>query len=161
MSQHGSGVVLTNNPRGNFLEGIISGTPKPGVVMQLQAGTAPVNGRNTWEVYNPSSTGDPRLIAVLLPEHLQGKTIEDAYVSGTRGFLYCPLPGDELNMRFADNPGTGTSVILSVGTRLKVTKGTGELAQQSSSSSDGPFILMEDDLKQDDLNWVMFTGARG
>lgn len=139
----GSDIILTSPPRGVFLEGIVSGTPSPGTVMQIKAGAAPVGGRHTWEVYNPTSDGDPRLVAVLLPDQLQGGIATAAYVSGTRCFMYVPLAGEEINMLAAGEPGTGSANAFTIGERLEIQHATGLLIQQSSSAGSAPFQSME------------------
>src|SRR3990172_2324427 len=102
-------ILATTDGRGRKFGGIIDGTPKPGTVMQVKAATEPVNGKYTWEVYNQAADGNMPQgpITVLLEDYLQGKTISDAYVSGTLGNLYCPLAGDMLLMLMLDVAGTG------------------------------------------------------
>jgi hypothetical protein len=153
------GIVLSNDPKGVFLEGTVSGTPKPGTVMQPSAGVALVNGRMQWEVFNQAADGTLALIAVLLPDYLQGKTKDDAYVTLTRCYLYCPAMGEELNMLVAV-PGTGTGDNIAVADRLMVDDGTGILVADSSGAS-VPFIATEavDDVAAGGtLVRVMYTG---
>jgi hypothetical protein len=138
---HGKGIVVASNPRGIFLEGIISGTPKPGTMMQVQAGTDPVAGRFTYEVYNPSADGDPRPVIVLLPDANQGGLETAAYVSGTRGFLYVPFTGEEINMLVKDLVGTGDTH--AIGDRLKGEHGSGKLIAEATSANNAPFTLLE------------------
>lgn len=155
----GNEIILSNDPRGRFLEGIVSGTPKPGTIMQLQAGTEPVGGRHTWEVFNQASDGTVALIAVLLPDALQGKLATDAYVSGTRCFLYCPVAGEELNVLVA-HAGTGTGDAIAIGDRFMVDDGTGLLIANSGGAS-VPFIALEtldDVVATGTLCHCMYTG---
>ena len=121
----GSNIVLKSN--GHKVEGIISGTPKPGTLMQIKASTEPVGGRYTYEAYAPAvGDGAPRPLIILDTDFLQGKTESDAYVSGTRGFLQHLAPGDEVNVRKADISGTGSPTEdLNIGERLLVVDGTG------------------------------------
>lgn len=158
----GNEIVVTGEPRGRFLEGIIEGTPKPGTVMQIKAATEPVGGRHTWQVYDRAGDGYPSMIAILKEDHMQGKTATDAYVTGTRGFLYIPLPGDDLNMIIKDISGTADDY--AIGDILEVDDGTGKL--QDAAAGTGfylrkPFVLMETitDPAADYLAWVMYTGA--
>lgn len=137
----GSKILLTVNPMGRELEGMISGTPKPGTCMQIVPGTVAVNGRHTWQFYQPSADGDPRLVAVLLEDRLQGKGATDAYVDSTRGFLYVPLPGDELNMLVRDISGTGDTH--TSGDRLQIGHADGKLIAQGTSANAAPFQAME------------------
>lgn len=152
-------IVLTPEPRGRFLEGICSGTPKPGTVMQVKAATEPVGGKHTWEVYDAAADGNQRLIAVALEDALQGKTVSDAYVSGDQIFLYCPLPGDELNMLVANI--AGTSDTFAIGDIMIVDDGTGKLVATTGSPESEPFVVMETvstALTADALVHCIFTG---
>lgn len=124
----GNAIVVTS-PFGRKLEGIVSGTPKPGTWMQIKPSVAPINGRFTWEPAGTSGNvgdGAPRLLAILNIDLYQGKTADDAYVSGTRCFMWVPMPGDELNVRKADLSGTGTATEdLNVGEKMLIVDGTG------------------------------------
>lgn len=152
-------ILLSAQPMGRFIEGIISGTPKPGTCMQIKASTEPVNGKHTWEVYNRAADGNRYLVAVLLEDSLQGKTVSDAYVSGTQGRLYCPVPGDELNMLLQDVSGTGDSH--AIGEQLIIDDGTGTLIATTGTPEAEPFILLEtlSALSADALAHCMFTGC--
>jgi len=156
----GNEIILSANPRGVEKEGIVYGTPKPGTVMQIKAATEPVGGRHTWEVYNASADGDQRIIAVLLPDQLQGKIATDAYVTGSRCFLYCPAMGEELNM-LVSAAGTGTGDSVAIGDLLIVDDGTGLLVATSSGEESEPFVVMEtltDVVAGGTLTHCMFTG---
>lgn len=137
----GNTVVISENPRGRYLPAIISGTPKPGTVMQIKAGTESVGGAFTWEVYNADADGNQRLIAVTVEDGNQGFPITTAYVTGTRGMVYCPLPGDELNMLVANIPGTSDS--FAIGDLLMVDDGTGKLIATTSSPESEAFVCAE------------------
>lgn len=159
----GNKIVVTPTPGGVFKECIISGTPKPGTVMQLKASTEPVGGRHTYEVYNKAGDGYPALIAVLLEDRLQGKIATDAYVDGDRGFLYCPLPGDELNMLIADVAGTGATSDYAIGDLLQVADTTGLLEDRTVGTAFNfaiPFEVLETitDMSGDTLVHCQFTG---
>ena len=158
----GNEILISAEPNGRFLEGLVYGTPKPGTVMQVKAATEPVNGRHTWQVYDPDADGNQRLIAVLLPDVLQGQIYSDAYASGDRCFLYCPLPGDELNMLVADVD-TGTSDSFAIGALFIVDDGTGKLINTTGGPESEPFICMETyadptSTQTDFWLWCMFTG---
>src|SRR4051812_27733305 len=103
----GNEIIVTSNPKGMFLEGIVSGTPKPGTMMEIKPSAGYAANRFTWQVFQPGTDGKKRLCVVLLPDQLQGKLATDAYVDGTRCFLYCPIPGEEMNILLADVAGTG------------------------------------------------------
>lgn len=154
----GNEIIVSAEPQGRFIEGIVSGTPKPGTVMQLTAATAAVGGRFTWEVYNAAADGNQRLIAVLLPDVLRGKIATDAYVNGERCFLYCPIAGEELNMLIADVGGTGDD--FAIGDLLMVDDGTGKLVATTGTPESEPFFILEavTDPTADHLRWCMFTG---
>lgn len=158
----GNEIIVTANPKGNFLEGYIATgeTPKPGTVLQIDPTVALKNGRHTWKIYNRDADGNRPVgpLAVLLPDHLQGKTATDAYAASTRCFLYCPLPGDELNMLLLDIAGTGDDH--SAGELLIVDDGTGKLIATTGSPECEPFVLLEDvtDPEADTLAWVMYSG---
>jgi hypothetical protein len=134
-------IVLQADPKGTFLEGVIYGTPKPGTVMQIR-NTDLVGGRLTWEVFAPGADGNRGLIAVLCEDHLQGKTADDAYVSGDRGFLYCPIAGEELNV-LVSAAGTGTGDAIAIGTKLIVENGTGLLVETTGTPESEPFVASE------------------
>ena len=155
----GNNIIVTSPERGVRLEGIISGTDKPGTVMQMVAATEPIGGRFTWAKASAgmAADGDQRLIAVLLPDVLQGKTAGDAYVTGSRCFLYCPLPGETLNMLVEDVGGTGDD--FAIGDLLEVDNGTGKLLATTSGESE-PFVCLETVTNPlaDHLMWCMFTG---
>ena len=160
----GNSIVVNANPKGVFIEGVISGTPTPGVVMQIKAATEPVGGRLTWEVYDRSGTakdGLNTLIACLRPDDLRGKTNSDAYVSGERCFMYCPIPGEEMNMRILDISGTADDY--AIGDLLQVIDGSGKLEDALLGTAFNyaqPFILCETitDPAADTLAHTMFTG---
>lgn len=136
----GNDIVLSVPPRGVMEEGIVSGTPKPGTVMQIKAGTAPVNGRFTWEASSVTS-GSPRMLALLLADPEQGKLPTDAYVSGTRCFLYFPLIGEEVNVLTAAEPGTGSADTFKIGDVLGVSNAG--LAIPNSAYTFTPFTALE------------------
>lgn len=159
----GNKILLTPEPRGRFIEYVISGTPKPGTVMQVKAATErDVGNRLTAEVYNKSGSGAPGLIGVLLEDIQQGKTVLDAYTTGKRGLIYFPLPGDELNMLIGDVAGTSGTSDFAIGDRLFVQDGTGLLIDALTGTAAGlsaPFEMQETltDLTANTLAHVMFT----
>jgi hypothetical protein len=158
-------IVISGAPAGRFLEGIVSGTPKPGTVMQIVAATAMVSGKLTWEVFNRALDGDrPQGPIAVLCEHWQvGKTVEDAYVSGEYCNLYCPIPGDELLMLIQDVAGTTTSgtEAKAVGDLMIVDDGTGLLIDTTGTPESEPFVIIEEQaepISADALIQCMFTG---
>lgn len=154
LSMNGSRIIVASEPRGIFLEGTISGTPYPGTVMQV--GTAsPVSGEFTYVVYAPTSDGDPRLWVVLLEDELQGTPFSTAYVTGTRGFLYVPIPGEHMNMLVAGEQATGSANVYTIGERLIAQHNTGLLIAATSSTQAAPFTVLENiTLTADVQGWV-------
>ena len=137
----GSAIVISAQARGVFKEGTISGTPKPGTMMTIKPAVALVGTRFTWEPFLTTQTGSgatvrdaaKRLVSVLLPDDLQGSNQLTAYVSGARGYLYCPAPGEELNMLVVD-PGAGTSSasdLIAIGDLFCAQNGTGLLIKNT------------------------------
>ena len=158
----GNEIIVSAEPAGRFIEGIVYGTPKPGTCMQIKAAVAPVNGRFQWAAYDPAADGDQRIVAVLLPDALQGKTADDAYVSLTRCFIYCPIAGEELNMLVTDVD-TGTADTFAIGDLLMIDDGTGKLVDTTGTPEMESFICLETNPDQtstqtDMLVWCMYTG---
>jgi len=152
-------IVVSPQPVGRWKECIVDGTPKPGTVMTIKAAVEPVNGCFTYEAFNADADGDKRVIAVLCEDRLQGKTVDStAYVAGDRGFLYFPIPGDELLMLVTNAAGTDQ---FAIGDLLMVDDGTGKLIGTGSNESE-PFQVLETlapvALTADVLLHVMFTG---
>lgn len=154
----GNEIVVSSEPRGRFTEGIIDGTPKPGTCMQVKAGVAMVGGRFTFEVYNRAADGNLATVWVLREDHLQGKGATDAYVSGSRGFLYAPAHGEELNMRIANIAGTADDHV--IGEDLIIDDGTGLLIATTGTPESEPFKLLEaiTDPTVDTLALCEYTG---
>lgn len=153
-------IVLSPEPRGRFIEGIIDGTPKPGTVVQLKAATEPVNGKFTFEVYNRDADGNRPQgpLFVLTEDYLQGRLVTDQFASGDLVKVYAPLPGDELMMLIADVAGTDTDTH-AIGEILMVDDGTGKLVASSSPETE-PFVLAETlaGLTADTLAHCFFSG---
>lgn len=157
----GTEIIVSSEPRGVFKECIVSGTPKPGTVMQIKAATEPVGGAFTYEAYDRAYDAMPSPIAVLLPDRLQGKLETEAYTSGDRGFLYFPVAGEELNMIIENVAGTADDY--AIGDLLEVNDGTGKLQDASTSTLNNraaPFTVLETitDPTADYLAHVMFNG---
>jgi hypothetical protein len=158
--------IVINAPeaKGRYLEGIIEGTPKPGTIMQIKAATEPdAGGRFTWQAFDASGSGAPKLIAVLDYDKVQGKTATDAYVTGKRGTVYIPLPGDELNVLLDDLTGTGATSDFAIGDLLMPVDGTGLVTDAgvgTAQYTSRPFTLLETitDLTADQLVRVIFNG---
>lgn len=135
-------IIVSQEPRGRMFDGYVSGTPKPGTVMQ-QTSAAEVGGLGTYEAFNRAADGSRALgpLIVLLEDHLQGKGINDAYETGKLGHFYVPETGDELLMILLDVSGTGDAhTILE---ELMVDDGTGKLVAVTGTPDQVPFILKE------------------
>lgn len=152
----GTKIIVASNPRGLFEEGIISGTPKPGTLMEKKAATVYVSGRPTYQAVTRAD-GAIGSVCVLLPDTMQGKLSTDAYVSGTRGFLYFPVAGEDLNLLVGDVAGTADDV--AIGDKFGITQNTGKLKANSGFAS-APFEANEviTDPVADYLLWVTYLG---
>jgi hypothetical protein len=137
----GNEIVITANPKGNFIEGVINDTSKPGTIMQVQAATEMVSGEHTWVAAAPGTDGKKVLVAVLLSDDLQGFGPSQAYVAGTRGRMYCPVPGDDINVRVGEVAGTGNT--FAIGDRFIIDAESGLLVPESGSPQDTIFVCME------------------
>lgn len=157
MAARGNTIVISAEPQGKSLEGYISGTDKPGVVMEI---LTPFyrGGLHLWRAYQPGTDGDRRIIAVLCEDWNQGKTINDAYVTLTPCRLYTPIAGEELNMRFLDVSGTADDYL--VGGLCIVDSGTGKLVATTGTPESEPFVILEaqTDPVADFLAPCMYTG---
>lgn len=173
----GTQIVVTSNPKGVFLEGIVSGTPFPGMVAELTPAVAPVGGRHTWRARSLAS-GAKGGVFVFREDDLQGKLgvgapqpgavpfsggtqpyagsgLGDAYVSGTRCFLYAPIMGEEMNVVRESAAGTADDV--AIGDLFSVNN-VGKLIPTTSVSA--PFQAMEviSDPTADYLLWCLYLG---
>lgn len=166
----GNEIVVTADPKGHFEEVIVSGTPKPGTVMEFKHGTA-LSGDGKW-TFEPAGTtaasgvqgmsGDGVRLPIAVLTNLigaeRGLTNDDARTSGTREMLYFPVPGEELNMIIENQSGTADD--FAIGDKLIVDDGTGKLLISAGSVESEPFICLETltDLTADNLTWVKYTG---
>jgi hypothetical protein len=152
-------IVLSAAPAGRFLEGYVYGTPKPGTIMEVRS-TEPKNGRHTWQAYNPGADGDRPIgpFAILLEDALQGKTVDDAFVSGTYCRLYCPIPGDEVLLLMKNI--AGTSDAFAIADKIIIDDGTGKGIATTGTPETEPFVVMETvaAITADTLVHVMYTG---
>lgn len=174
---YGNGaVIITPEPGGVFKEGLISGTPKPGIVVEIKsissgivtyepAGTTAANSTFS----GMAADGNRIPIAILLSsfDHeaaLNGGGKNDAtvaYADGESCAVYYPQMGEEFNMYLQDITGTGSDQDFVIGlSKLMVDDGTGKLCMSSGTPESEPFIAMETkaDLAADYLCRVMYTG---
>jgi hypothetical protein len=162
----GNEIVLAGNPKGVFLEGIITDTSYPGTIMEMVPAVAAQLGRFSWRA-STVLDGYPRLPAVLLTDDEQGFTAGTAYTANRRGRLYVPAAGEDLNV-IVDVPGTGAgSGAETIGERLMI-RNNGHLIVASAPTGGAyvsiPFICCEalPDFLADpafQLTWVTYTGS--
>lgn len=157
----GQGIIVSSQPLGHQFEGIVSGTPKPGMVMEIVPATEKVSGRFTWRARSAAVGSKPLPLVVLLEDHNQGIIVTSAYVAGTHCRLYSALPGDELNMLM--NEIGGTSVSVAIGDLFGVNSdGTIVTDAGTQSYSSTPFMALEtigalDPYPSTQLVYVMVT----
>lgn len=155
----GQDIVASANPQGKFEEVIISGTPLPGTFMEIVPSSAMVGGRFTMRNVTRAN-GAIGPVCILRADSLQGKMPTDAYVSGTRGFVYWPVAGEYLNALISESVGTGTAGETNVGDRLAIQQDSGQLMAGGSLAS-RPFSLIErtgNDGKVDTIKLVQYLG---
>lgn len=156
----GLSIVINADARGNWDEGYISGTPKPGTHVEIVPATAPVGGRFTWRARS-AANGAKGPIVLLVNDYEQGHIATDAVVTGTGGHkLYWPLPGDDLNCLVAESSGTGTSGSNALGDRLAVN--TSGMLMAGGSLATQPYYLLDltgTDAYATSLRWVKYLGS--
>lgn len=163
MAAKGNEIIVSADPKGVFVEGIVVGTPKPGQCMYPTT-AAEVGGRKTYEPAGTtgslgmSADGDRIPILVLLADEMQGKSATDAYVSGSRIRMYAPAMGEELNVLYQNQSGTADDV--AVGQKLMVDDGTGKILLTTGGGVSEPFVSLSTitDPTADELLHVMYTG---
>jgi hypothetical protein len=163
--------ILVSSPYKGVIEDIIViGTPKPGTLMEIKPATEPVNNCFSYAAAGVQAAsggnfmtndGDRKCIAVLLEKDQEGKTYNDAYVSGDRGRVYFPLPGEQLNIIIENQAGTGDA--FAIGDEMMVDNGTGKLLAADSDAEAHPFTCLETiaALTADAWGRMRFNGAGG
>jgi hypothetical protein len=158
----GNDIVVSANPRGVFMEGYIGAglTPKPGTWMQADPTIPLKGGRHTMKIFAPGADGKNASgpLYLLRPDHLIGKTVNDAYAAGDRAFFYTPVAGEELNCLVLNLAGTADDH--PVGERMMIDNGTGMLIVTTGTPDNEPFLLLEAivDPVVDTLAWVLYNG---
>ena len=158
-------IIVTADPQGRFDEGIITDTSKPGTCMETVPSTPMSSGRFSYR-HTSRNDGAKGEVIVLLPDKLQGASVDTAYTANRRGFLYWPKAGDELNMLMRRQTGTGTLGSENVGDPLEIDGASGMLQAVGSGGPTGthasaPFMLLEHlgvSLTGDTLVHVRYTG---
>lgn len=139
----GNEIVASGDPKGKWLEGIIDDASKPGTWMEVVPGSAQVGGRVHYRHYQPGADGDPREFIILCPDHMQGKNNTDAYVPGTRCFMYSPLHGEYLNVLAQGEAGTGSANAFAVGDRLIGENASGMFIKTTDATKTAAVTVME------------------
>lgn len=135
----GEGIILNGQePKGRFMEGTITDTSLPGTIMEVVPATEPLMGRYSFRAASIGSDGDARPQFLLLPDHLQGGIATQAYTAGRRGYLYVPLPGDDLNLLMKNI--SGTSDHFAIGDAISISNNGKGIAATGASK---PYIMME------------------
>lgn len=142
----GNQIVVTADPQGKFDEGTIDDTSKPGTIMQTVAGSARLGGRFHFVAAAVGTDGKQAQQMVLLEDNLQGKTVTDAYVAGTRCRVYTPIPGEECNVLVGEAAGTGNTV--AVGDRLILDAEDGILVPEAGTPQETPWVALEAETQQ-------------
>lgn len=169
----GTRILVTSKPRGVFEDVYITGTPKPGTVMEIKHSTAAIGYVFNFQVYgitainNPQTghgvgnDGDRKAIAILLEKDQENKIYSDAYVAGDLGRVYYPVMGEQFNMLVEDVGGTGDDFV--IGEELMVDDGTGKLLTADADAEAHPFTAYEavTDPMADHWIWCRFNGEGG
>lgn len=153
----GNEIIVSANPRGVFMEGTIRTASSPGIVLQVDISEGlNANGRPQWEPYT-GTDGSNTMIAILLPDQLQGKLATEAYVALDQCFVYVPVAGEEFNMLIQDIAGTADD--RTFGTIMMVDSSTGTLLATTGVEAE-PFQLWEaiTDPVADTLAHCVYTG---
>lgn len=159
---NGNKVIINPEPHGRFVEYIVAAgeTHYPGMIVQIQAATATINGVFTGEIYNADADGGrPKGPFIVVTENdLIGKSISDSYAAGERAFGYVPLPGDELNLLLLNIAGTADDH--TKGEVLIVDDTTGKLIATTGSPETEVAMLLETvtDPTADTSAWCIWTG---
>lgn len=151
----GSQIIVSSNPKGVFMEGIIYGTPVPGTLIQVRAAALGGDGRHTWEPAAPvDGDGKQALVAVLDADWDQGQLATSAYVTGTRCFIYIPIAGEEVNVLLGEVAGTANSY--AIGDQVMMDAEDGILVPNSTGTF-RPFTVLETvtQVSGSHLTWCM------
>jgi hypothetical protein len=160
----GNGIIVSDRPRGVFMEGYINDTSKPGTVVMIDVSEGLGNdGRPDWEAYDAAYDAQRKMIAILLENELSGDDATTAYVTGERCFVYVPVAGEEFNMLVLNLSGTADDHAF--GDIFTIDDGTGKLiapplVSGTSETEFEPFQLLEviTDPVADTLAHVIYTG---
>lgn len=142
----GNRIIVSPYPMGRFEEIIVVGTPKPGTHMELVPTTnALVGGRRQMEPagttaaagsqgMNADADNIPICVLLCFADHAAcppGLGPTDAYVTLSRGAVYYPQAGEEMNLLFQNVSGTADDV--RIGDKMIVDDGTGKILVSTGS----------------------------
>lgn len=153
----GKSIIVAANPRGCFLECVAGAAISPGHMCQLKSATEPDGtNRHTWEVFNGAADGEQTLVAIAIENRAEGKVNSDAYAADDRVSLYCPIPGEEMNVLVQASAGA-----LVIGGKLIVDDSTGTFILTTGTPESEPFLVLEtaSDPGSDTLIHVIATGS--
>lgn len=131
-------IVLTPTERqGRYDEGVLGGSAsmKPGQFIS-QTTTA-----GSWQPWTGGGDGHRYGTALLVPNHLIGRTTNDAYAVGDHIFFYYPQPGDWIRCLILDVAGTGD--VYTIGGKFIIINGTGKVKATTGSPESEPLTLDE------------------
>ena len=166
----GTRIIISSPCRGIVEHCYVTGTPKPGTLMELTPETAAIGNVFDYSIYGTtaasggkfvSNDGDRKAIAVLLEKDQECETYDDAYADGDMGRVYFPQVGELLNMLVANIEGTSDS--FAIGDEMMAEDGTGKLLACDSDAEAHPFTVLEvvAALTADAHVWCRFNGEGG
>lgn len=153
-----SGIIVSSNPKGVFLTGIIDGTDKPGTIMKVKPATARVGNNFTYVAFT-GTDGLKALCAVLMDDQKNGRLATTAYVDEEPVQMYVPISGEEVNVLVGETAGTANTYAIGDRLILEGTSPAGTLFLETGTPQDTPFICMEAFTQQaaQRLTWCMKT----
>lgn len=152
----GSKIIISSNPKGQFLSGIAGDTSKPGTIMQVKAATALIGSQFTWIAAASGTDGKRVLFAVMLEDNKNGFGTGQSAVVGQQIELYCPISGEDINVLVGEVAGTANTY--AIGDRLEVDAEDGILVPEAVGTQ-CPAIMMEvlTQVAGSTLAWVQKT----
>lgn len=104
-------IIVSANPQGKWMEAPLKTgeTVYPGMCVQQDPSLTMIGGRFQAKIYDRSADGDNPAggFWIVLNDYLRQGPLDAAFTGGMRLFLYQPVGGEELNLRFKDIAGTG------------------------------------------------------
>lgn len=156
----GNKIVVNPDARGHFEWGYLATAEKPGTIMQVDPTVALKAGKHTWKVFTAGADGGipigPLAVLDYCPE--LGRDANTAYAAGDFAKLYFPTDGDEINLLFYNQAGTGDDVAL--GDALIVKNAVGKVFKTTGSPASKVAVALEAlvDPTADQLIWSRWSG---